>query len=48
MNKYEVLDYNFDHVGFIEALTPDAALVAAKVKWKFVIGLMVEEYVARH
>lgn len=42
MSKYEVLDYNFQHVGYVEALTPDAALALAKRRWRFLIGLMVE------
>ena len=42
MNSYEVFDYDFKHVGFVEALTPEAALDAAKKRWKFVTGLMVQ------
>lgn len=46
MKTYEVLDYNFQHVGYVTALTPVAALHAAKARWRFVIGVMVEEVAA--
>jgi len=42
MTTYEVCNYNFEFIGTVDALTPEAALAAAKKKWPFTIGLMVE------
>lgn len=43
MKTYQVCDYNFNVVGTVQAENADDALRAAKQRWRFLIGLMVEE-----
>lgn len=43
MKTYQVCDYNFNIVGTVQAENAEDALRAAKQRWRFLIGLMVEE-----
>lgn len=43
MTEYHVLDYNFQHVGWVRALNVEAALQAAKAKFPQAVAPMVFE-----
>lgn len=46
MKTYQVCDCNFNIIGTVQAGNADDALRAAKQRWRFLIGLMVEEIYA--
>lgn len=46
MKTYQVCDYNFNIVGTVQAENANDALRVAKQRWRFLIGLMVEEIYA--